>query len=1106
MKSTFTKRINSVLALLLTIVALAAGQRAMAETKAVTYTITSVTHNSTTNTYNIVFTRSGVAFNTSAPTNFSTSVSSSSIGQSPGNSGSFLVSLADGFKINVSWESGSNVGFDDNNYISPGANGKQITYNVSCTDETYYVTHVEMWDSKGAWIDQDYANQWRFAQNYASAHAFGKITITYANTPPLSVFQSAGTNTYNIRNKEELRHLANYVNGGNNCDGLTFLQTQNITYNVAENNYTPIGYKNSYFRGTYNGQGNTVSGINVSRTGSGDAEGYIGLFGHVGAGGIVQNVILDNSSFVGYTNVGGIVGRLANGTVQNCQVTNSVNITNVAADATNFGGIVGKVELDNANVIGCISAANVTGKKDTLSNWFGGIVGYLSSGTIKDCLYTGTSVDCDKSRGAILGGMNNGTLSNNYHLYSRIYSVNIGNIEGARYARTVTLGENITLVGDETPYSVSGLTAIGTTALRHGSTIYSGEGQTLTLTYTGTPAAGYEFSGFSATGGATVSGNTLTMPARDVTVNATFSPIVYTITYHTDGGSLSNTYNTYTIESADITLKKPTKAGLTFFGWYDNESLTGEPVTTIPTGSTGNKEFWAKFRKDIADCTVTMPDQALGSHSYINYKFWDAPATIGETVKDGETTLVLGTDYEFGSITYADMTGHDESDMPEHVGDECIVTINGIGDYAGSITATFTIVNPSGSGSWGDNLSWSLADGTLSITGTGAMNAAASNEDYPWFDYKSYIYTITIGEGITSIANGAFATAFNDFHYTVSTVNLPSSLTSIGEEAFAYCTGATITIPSGATIGDRAFQEVNKVIGSLSDNADNTGLINRMYEAKKADVTLAGRTLYQDNNWNTLCLPFNLVLNGSPLEGATLMELDVEGYYDGNTRYTESGGKYIDDGGREYTGAISALRQTGFADGTLYLYFMNTTSIRAGVPYIIKWASGNNLTETDLVFTNVQIPSTTPATVSRSDTKISFIGTYSPVNIEANDKSKLFLGSGSTLYYPSADMTVNACRGYFSLDGITAGDPNDPSSPVKAFVLNFGDETETGLHSMDNGQWTMDNGAWYDLSGRKVYNGQWTMDRSALRDASHLKNGQLPRGVYIHNGKKVVIK
>ena len=62
---------------------------------------------------------------------------------------------------------------------------------------------------------------------------------------------------------------------------------------------------------------------------------------------------------------------------------------------------------------------------------------------------------------------------------------------------------------------------------------------------------------------------------------------------------------------------------------------------------------------------------------------------------------------------------------------------------------------------------------------------------------------------------------------------------------------------------------------------------------------------------------------------------------------------------------------------------------------------------------------------------------------------------------------------------------------VRAFVLNFGEEVETtGIVSIENGKWIIDNGAgaWYSLDGRKL-------------DGKPTK-----KGVYINNGKKVVIK
>ena len=125
---------------------------------------------------------------------------------------------------------------------------------------------------------------------------------------------------------------------------------------------------------------------------------------------------------------------------------------------------------------------------------------------------------------------------------------------------------------------------------------------------------------------------------------------------------------------------------------------------------------------------------------------------------------------------------------------------------------------------------------------------------------------------------------------------------------------------------------------------------------------------------------------------------------------------------------------------------------------------------------------------------VDFIGSFSPVALTANDYTKLYLGGENTLYYPTESMTINACRAYFSLKGVEAGTPSSPG--IKGFVLNFDDDA-TGINrltpdsSHDGGEKTDE---WVDLSGRKI------------NAPSTIHNPQLPRGIYIHNGKKIIIK
>ena len=70
----------------------------------------------------------------------------------------------------------------------------------------------------------------------------------------------------------------------------------------------------------------------------------------------------------------------------------------------------------------------------------------------------------------------------------------------------------------------------------------------------------------------------------------------YTITYHlNDGTNDSGNPANYTVETETITLKAATKTGYSFMGWYEKADFSGEKVTEITKGSTGNKELYAKW-------------------------------------------------------------------------------------------------------------------------------------------------------------------------------------------------------------------------------------------------------------------------------------------------------------------------------------------------------------------------------------------------------------------------------------------------------------------------------------------------------------------------------
>ena len=99
-----------------------------------------------------------------------------------------------------------------------------------------------------------------------------------------------------------------------------------------------------------------------------------------------------------------------------------------------------------------------------------------------------------------------------------------------------------------------------------------------------------------------------------------------------------------------------------------------------------------------------------------------------------------------------------------------------------------------------DNLTWKLdADGTLTISGTGAMKNYKDGDQSPVFN-NSNVKKVVIENGVTSIGNYAFS-------YTgLKSITIPDSVTSIGNYAFSYTDLKSITIPDRVTsIGYGAF-------------------------------------------------------------------------------------------------------------------------------------------------------------------------------------------------------------------------------------------------------------------------------------------------------------
>ena len=112
-----------------------------------------------------------------------------------------------------------------------------------------------------------------------------------------------------------------------------------------------------------------------------------------------------------------------------------------------------------------------------------------------------------------------------------------------------------------------------------------------------------------------------------------------------------------------------------------------------------------------------------------------------------------------------------------------------------------------GNNKCGENLTWTLdSDGTLTISGSGAMADYDNADKQPWAGQRSNIKHLVVENGVTSIGNYAFRYCIN-----LGSVDLSgaSSLSTIGDNAFHYCINLGSVDLSGAssltTIGNYAF-------------------------------------------------------------------------------------------------------------------------------------------------------------------------------------------------------------------------------------------------------------------------------------------------------------
>ena len=242
-------------------------------------------------------------------------------------------------------------------------------------------------------------------------------------------FEGEGTaaNPYKIQNVDDLKKLAEKVNGGEAYEGKHFKLTADIDLKNEE--WTPIGTEDTLFQGTFDGGGHQITNLKIGK------REYGGLFGNVW-GATIQNCNV-TGEVNGYNYSGGIVGYANDNThILNCSFQG-----NVEGNGQDRGGIVGSTSI-GCDVSGCFVTGTVTG-----GNWVGGIAGN-GVGTIKNCYALADVTAAGDSAGGIAGYAYNLSIENCYYSGEVSSNGNAGGIAGiARNSgiqNCVSLAESVT--------------------------------------------------------------------------------------------------------------------------------------------------------------------------------------------------------------------------------------------------------------------------------------------------------------------------------------------------------------------------------------------------------------------------------------------------------------------------------------------------------------------------------------------------------------------------------------------------------------------------------------------------------------------------------------
>ena len=894
--------------------------------------------------------------------------------------------------------------------------------------------------------DADGNNLTLFGNSGASGYTFfmpqKNVNVHAIFTVPDWPRQGSGTtdSPYLITSADDWNEFALSVNAGINHSGKHVKLTNDISIWMMAG-----ASKTNSFQGTFDGDGHTLT-FNCNNTTSAVTAPF-----RYTKNAIIKNLRTAGSIATNAMNAAGIVGDVT-GSLSLTNCCSAVTISSSRSDADFHGGLVAS-NNGSVTISGCVFdgsfVATVAHTNQYGTTYCGGFVGYggsNSSTTITNSLVGTTSVSDGMVSNTFVGysdGSSTLNITNSYF----VSTTNLPTNQGTQ-ARTITAGDYVTIsdIGEATTtYGSDGIT-VYENGIKYRDTFFVVSGKTVSLTLSHGDKMGYHFSQYAASAGTisaqTETSATLTMPAANITISAEWTKFI-------DGTGTAD--DPYVIDNADKWnyFANSVTGGYTFSGEFVK---LGANVSVSTMAGTSSNQFRGTFDGGGQTLTFTKGTSAepfaeeycapfrhvknaVIKNLHVAGTIYTSAKKAAGFVGESHGALTLTGCRSSISIHSSTVTGNDNHDgthgglVSTLSGENNTVTIDGC-----------------------------VFDGSFATT-NGTINCGGF---IGWVTYNKPTITNSLMKP-SSVGAGMLANTFSRWHtgyeptitncYYVATDNLPTNqglgysfdtaLANIGTAGEAYTTSGITPYTNGLLYDGRYYMTPEAI--SLADTeANDVVSINGFF----ADVTLSGRTLYKDGAWNTICLPFNVTIASSPLAGAT----------------------------------ARPLTSASISGSTLTLTFGDAvTTLKAGTPYIIKWASGDNIVSP--VFSGVTIDKTDRSydNEASGDQRVRFIGTYKSTAFDAEDQSILLMGGENMLYYPTTGAGIGAQHAYLKIgDGAQL-------ARLKAFRINFGDDETSGILSLSKDSRSAGE-SWFTLDGRKL-------DGKPTR-----------KGLYINNGVKVVIK